>query len=486
MRLDALITDGAEIAPSLAEMEIGGLTADSCKVKPGFLFAALPGVNVDGAKFIPKALEKGAVAVLTSLPADHARYVHADNPRLALARAAARFYSHQPETVVAVTGTNGKTSVVSFVRQIWLTHGLTAASLGTVGVETPTDVSDVEDIAHTTPDPVTLQKVLDQLGQRKVTHAAIEASSHGLAQYRLDGVRLTTAAFTNISRDHLDYHDTFDDYFAQKMRLFTDLLHPGAIAVIDADTDEAARVIDVAEAHGLCAYTVGRNGKNLRLVSSEPQGFSQHLTVEVEESQHELSLPLVGDFQVSNALVAAGLTIVSSGIDACSVLRSLENLTGARGRLDLVSRTADGVPVIVDYSHTPGALVTALQTLRPYVDNRLQVVFGAGGDRDPGKRAQMGAAARKHADVIWITDDNPRTEVPGQIRAAILEGCPGAIEVADRREAIHGAIAKAQTGDVILIAGKGHEEYQEIGTERIHFSDHQEVLAAIGESDADG
>ncbi|NNF76571.1 MAG: UDP-N-acetylmuramoyl-L-alanyl-D-glutamate--2,6-diaminopimelate ligase [Rhizobiales bacterium] len=480
MRLDALITDDAEVAPSVAGVEIGGITCDSRDVKPGYLFAALPGVNVDGAKFIPSALEKGAVAILSREAGPDDRFVQANNPRQVLAHAAARFYSHQPETIVAVTGTNGKTSVVSFVRQIWQSQGIRAASLGTVGVEIPGDLAAVEEIERTTPDPVQLQKVLDELGQLKITHAALEASSHGLAQFRLDGVRLAAGAFTNISRDHLDYHESFEDYFAQKMRLFSELLGPGGAAVVDADTPQAAEVLKVAKARGLSCFTVGRAGQDLKLVSAKRRGFGQHLKVRSQGEIHELYLPLVGDFQVSNALVAAGLVLAVNNGGAASVLRSLENLTGAVGRLDMVGQTDAGVPVYVDYAHTPEALSTVLKSLKPYASNRLSVVFGAGGDRDPGKRVQMGQAACEGADLVYVTDDNPRTEDPAAIRASVLEGCPGAIEVAGRREAINRALADAQEGDVLLIAGKGHEDYQEVGTEKLHFSDHEEVLSALG------
>ncbi|MEM8647249.1 MAG: UDP-N-acetylmuramoyl-L-alanyl-D-glutamate--2,6-diaminopimelate ligase [Pseudomonadota bacterium] len=480
MRLHALITDDAKVAPSVADVEIGGITCDSREVQPGYLFAALPGVNVDGAKFIPSALEKGAAAILTREQGSDDRFVQADNPRQVLAHAAARFYSNQPETVVAVTGTNGKTSVVSFVRQIWQSQGIRAASLGTVGVEVPDDMDDVEQIAHTTPDPVQLQKVLDQLGQLKITHAALEASSHGLAQHRLDGVRLSAGAFTNISRDHLDYHETFEDYFAQKMRLFAELLGPGAAAVIDADGDHAAEVVKIAEDRGLTCLTVGKAGKDLRLVSSDRHGLGQHLKVEAQGEVYDIYLPLVGDFQVSNALVAAGLILAVSNGDAASVLPALENLTGAVGRLDMVAQTPEGVPVYVDYSHTPEALETALAALKPYASKTLSVVFGAGGDRDPGKRIQMGKAAAEGAGKVYVTDDNPRTEDPAAIRAMVLEGCPGAVEVADRRQAIRRALAEAEEGDVVLVAGKGHEDYQEVGTEKLHFSDHEEIRAALG------
>ncbi len=479
MKLNQLLLNDVEVSSALADAEIDGITADSRDVKPGYLFAALPGVNVDGARFIPSALEKGAVAVLTSENDADDRFLHAENPRQVLARAAARFYSSQPESVVAVTGTNGKTSVVSFVRQLWRSQGIMAASIGTVGVEVPPEMDPVDDIGHTTPDPVTLQRVLDQIGQRKIHHAAIEASSHGLAQYRLDGVRLTGGAFTNITRDHLDYHESFEEYFDQKMRLFRELLQPGAVAVVDADTPEAAEVIRICRERGLNTVTVGEKGEELRLLSAVPVGFAQHLRIAAEGETFDVYLPLAGHFQVSNALVAAGLVMAVSGISAGSLLPALQNLTGAKGRLELVAHTASGAPVFVDYSHTPDALETALKALRPYASGKLRVVIGAGGDRDPGKREMMGKAAAEFADVVYVTDDNPRTEDPAAIRKTVQKGCPDAANIADRAEAIRAAIIDTREGDLVLVAGKGHELYQEIGTERLPFSDHDVINAVL-------
>lgn len=481
MRLDALTNSDINLAGLSGETDVTGITCDSRQVEPGYLFAALPGVQVDGAKFIEQAFANGAVAALSTAKSSDPRVIAVDNPRQIFSRIAARFYKAQPEIAVAVTGTNGKTSVVAFVRQIWEALGLRAASMGTVGVVGP---DGPEPLVHTTPDPVTLHKVLADLAQRKVSHVALEASSHGLAQHRLDGVRFTAGAFTNLSRDHLDYHVDFEDYFSAKLRLFSELLMPGSTAVVNADFQDAGRVIEVSKTRGLNVVTVGEGGIDLKLLSSEPQGQGQKLVIEGDGAHLEVYLPLIGAFQASNALVAAGLVIASGHNDVRSVLLALENLKGAKGRLELVGTTGKGALVIVDYAHTPDALATALQTLRPYVTGRLHVVIGAGGDRDPGKRPQMGAAANEFADVAYVTDDNPRTEDPAEIRKAVLSGCPGATEIGDRREAIYHVIAKGCEGDIILIAGKGHEPGQTIGTETIPFSDHEEVLAAIAAGDS--
>ncbi|MGI9482508.1 MAG: UDP-N-acetylmuramoyl-L-alanyl-D-glutamate--2,6-diaminopimelate ligase [Hyphomicrobiales bacterium] len=476
MRLDALTNCDVQLSSLSGETDVKGITCDSRTVEPGYLFAALPGLQVDGAKFIEQAFERGAVAALSETESADPRILSVDNPRLVFSRIAARFFQAQPDIAVAVTGTNGKTSVVAFVRQIWASLGLRSASMGTVGVVGP---DGPEPLLHTTPDPVTLHKVLASLAERKVSHVALEASSHGLVQHRLDGVRFTAGAFTNLSRDHLDYHKDFEEYFAAKLRLFTELLTPGSAAVVNADFEDAVRVIQASKKRGLNILTVGERGADLKLISCEPHGQGQSLVIEAGEARHDVYLPLIGAFQVSNALVVAGLVIGAGHSDVRAVLLALENLKGAKGRLDLVGTTHKGALVLVDYAHTPDALATALQTLRPYVNGKLHVVIGAGGDRDPGKRPQMGAAAAKYADLAYITDDNPRTEEPALIRKAVLEGCPDAVEIGDRREAIFHVVAQGNEGDIILIAGKGHEPGQTIGTKTIPFSDHDEVLAAI-------
>ena len=481
MTLGDLIWPEAAVPASWLSLPISGLASDSRAVKPGDLFVALPGVSTDGSHFIADAIARGAAAVLVpagSIPEGlSAPVVEAADPRHKLALIAARFYALQPQTVVAVTGTNGKTSVASFVRQIWTARGHCAASIGTVGVVGP---QGTQSVAHTTPDPIELHRILARLTGEGVTHAALEASSHGLQQRRLDGVQLTAAAFTNISRDHLDYHVTFDDYLAQKLRLFRELLGPGDTAVVDVDSDAGRQIGEEAKARGLKVIGVGRAGETLQLVSSERDGFGQNLLIEHDGEDHRVRLPLVGDFQASNALVAAGL-VMAGGERAEDVLPLLERLQGARGRLDLAGTTQSGAPIFIDYAHTPDALDKALAALRPYVAERLVVVFGCGGDRDRGKRPEMGAVAAVSADVAIVTDDNPRSEDPASIRKAILAAAPGAIEIGDRGAAIRAAVSGLRQGDVLLVAGKGHETGQTIGTAVIPFSDHDAVLAALRE-----
>lgn len=461
-----------------------GLTADSRAVKPGYLFAALPGTTMDGAKFLPQAFAAGAVAAIAAAGtvSDKGPVIAVDNPRRAFALAAARFHDEQPELAVAVTGTNGKTSVASFTREIWQAMGFRAASIGTIGIVGP---SGAAGLSHTTPDPVQLHEAIAALAQDHVKHLVLEASSHGLAQYRLDGVRLSAGAFTNLSRDHLDYHATVDEYFDAKMRLFDELLPQGAPAVFNADSDRAAEVERRANARGLRPFGVGHAGEGLKLVSSQREGFGHKILVQAPEREHRIYLPLVGDFQLSNALVAAGLVIATGGEEALA-LHALELLRGAKGRLELVGRTKDGSPVFVDYAHTPDALENALAALRPYTKGKLVAVFGAGGDRDRGKRPLMGAAATKFADRVIVTDDNPRTEDAGAIRAAVLAAAPGAAEIGNRAKAIAAAVAGLEAGDVLLVAGKGHEEGQTIGKETIPFSDHEAVAHALRGEDYHG
>jgi len=481
MTLGELIGPEAKLPASWAAVPIAGLAADSRQVEPGYLFAALPGVNTDGARFIATALERGAAAILTAdgttLPKTETPIVTGHDPRRLLALIAARFYGQQPETEVAVTGTNGKTSVASFVRQLWAGQGFRAASLGTVGVVTP---SGTQTLRHTTPDPIELHALLAGLAHEGVTHLALEVSSHGLQQRRIDGVTLAAGAFTNISRDHLDYHASFGDYFAQKLRLFRELLPPGATAVVDMDSEGRDQVAEVARARGLELITVGRAGETLRLAGDEIDGFSQSLIIEHDGKRHNVRLPLVGGFQASNALVAAGLCL-ATGSSADDVLPLLADLKGARGRLDLAGTAKDGAPIFIDYAHTPDALAKALDALRPYVESRLVVVFGCGGDRDKGKRPQMGAAAVEKADFAIVTDDNPRGEEPAQIRREILAAAPGATEIGDRGQAIAEAVAMLRRGDVLLVAGKGHETGQTIGATVIPFSDHDAVSAALAD-----
>jgi UDP-N-acetylmuramoyl-L-alanyl-D-glutamate--2,6-diaminopimelate ligase len=482
MTLAELMGPEARLPAPWGAVPILGLTADSRAVKPGFLFAALPGTHTDGSKFIADALARGAAAILVpqgGAPERATTPVLEDaDPRHRLALIASRFFAAQPETVVAVTGTNGKTSVASFVRQLWEGQGIPSASLGTIGVVSPNGTTKLN---HTTPDPIELHTILAELAKDGVTHLAFEASSHGLEQRRLDGVHLAAAAFTNITRDHLDYHANFEDYFEVKLRLFRELLPPGAPAIVDVDSEGGRRVAEIAKSRGQKLITVGGAGETLRLVSAKRDGFAQRLVVGHEGKSYEVKLPLVGDFQAANALVAAGLVIATGG-DPARVIKALANLRGAKGRLDPAGTTKSGAPIFVDYAHTPDALAKALQALRPYVKARLVVVFGCGGDRDKGKRPEMGAAAAANADSVIITDDNPRGEEPAAIRRAILAAAPNVVEIGDRATAINQAIQGLNAGDVLLVAGKGHETGQIVGDKVIPFSDHDAVAAALGEA----
>ena len=465
---------------AFATRVVEGLCADSRKVKPGDVFFALAGARGDGLAFVAQAVERGAGAIVADrapppLPAG-VPYLRVADARAALALAAARLYQRQPETIVAVTGTSGKTSVAAFARQIWARLGFEAASVGTIGiVSRETNVYG----SLTTPDPVALHKALDELARAGVTHLAIEASSHGLDQKRLDGVRLAAGAFTNLSRDHLDYHATPEAYLAAKLRLFRELLAPGAPAVIDvdADADVAAQVVEAAQRRGLKVFTVGGKGEAIRVKSASRDGLATRLELEYGGRQWRARLPLPGDFQVSNALVAAGLCLATGG-EPGAVFEALEGLSGAPGRLEQVG-ARHGAPVFVDYAHKPDALDKALATLRPLAANRLIVVFGCGGERDAGKRATMGEIAARRADVVIVTDDNPRSEDPAAIRAAILAGAPGAIEIGDRGQAIRAAVAMLGAGDALVIAGKGHETGQIVGDRTLPFSDHEVARAAL-------
>jgi UDP-N-acetylmuramoyl-L-alanyl-D-glutamate--2,6-diaminopimelate ligase len=481
MKLREILPPDAEFDPRHAALDVGGVTADSRALKRGDAFVAIAGTKADGSRFIAPAIAAGAVAIITEQPPaaplpDGVACVHVPNARRALSLIAARFYPRQPRTIAAVTGTSGKTSVAAFTRQIWSALGHRAASIGTVGIVSPRGETYG---SLTTPDPVDLHRSIDALAGDGVTHLAIEASSHGLDQFRLDGLRLAAGGFTNITRDHLDYHLNFEAYLAAKLRLFEALLPPGAAAVVDVDHDHAGAVVEAAKAHALSIVGVGRNGTGIRLVEAKIDGFTQTLALTYGGKDFRVRLPLVGEFQVENALVAAGLAIATGG-DADAVFPALENLAGAKGRLELVGAN-QGAPIFVDYAHKPDALAKALDALRPYVTGKLVVVFGAGGDRDRGKRPLMGAVAADKADRIIVTDDNPRSEDAALIRAAILAEARGAAEIGDRREAIRAAIAELRHGDVLLIAGKGHETGQIIGDRVVPFSDHEAVAAALKE-----
>jgi len=477
MKLADLPLENARFDPRFAALTLGGIASDSRKVKPGDLFVAVPGTKADGLSFVPAALANGAAVVMAerspALPADVA-FIEVDDVRRALARAAAAFFPRQPATIAAVTGTSGKTSVAAFTRQIWQALGLQAASLGTIGVVSPRGETYG---SLTTPDPIGLHRTLDMLAREGVTHLALEASSHGLDQRRLDGVRIAAGAFTNLSRDHLDYHPTIEAYLAAKIRLFDTLLAPNGTAVIGVDDCYAGQVADAVRRRGLRLMTVGVNGEDIKLMGGAIEGFAQVVTLVHANRPYTIRLPLVGAFQVENAAIAAGLVIATGG-DPARVFAALENLQGAKGRLELVGRR-NGAPIFIDYAHKPDALKKTLEALRPYASGRLVVVFGAGGDRDAGKRPIMGRIAHANADRVIVTDDNPRSEDASRIRAAILAATPGATEIGDRGEAIRAGIAELKAGDVLVIAGKGHETGQIVGDRVLPFSDHEAVAKAL-------
>jgi UDP-N-acetylmuramoyl-L-alanyl-D-glutamate--2,6-diaminopimelate ligase len=442
--------------------EVTGFAIDHRKVAPGTVFGAFQGTQVNGEDFIPAAVTAGAVAVVARPEAQVAGADHLADPwpRRAFARLAAQFFKPVPEVVVAVTGTNGKTSTAEMTRQIWRLLGHRAASIGTLGVTTPEESAST---GLTTPDIVTFLGNMTGLAREGVTHVAYEASSHGLSQYRNEGLPVAAGAFTNLSRDHLDYHADMEDYFAAKMRLFGEVVQDGGIAVIWADDVWSARAVEAAHERGLRLITVGENGETLRLLSRSPSQLGQVLEIEHEGQAHEITLPLIGAYQAANALVAAGLVLATGEGEPTAVFDALGRLQPVRGRLERAAILANGAPVYVDYAHTPDALVVAIEALRPHRTGRLIVVFGAGGDRDRGKRAEMGQVAASHADLVIVTDDNPRGEDAGQIRRDVLAGARGAREIGDRRAAIAAAIAETGAHDVVLIAGKGHEQGQIIG-----------------------
>ena len=471
------------------EARITGVSLDSHSVRSGHLFAALPGTRVHGARFVPAALRAGAAAVLTDRAGAQTAHaalaeaavpvVVAEDPHQALAHAAALWFGAQPEMMVAVTGTNGKTSVASFTRQIWVALGHPAANLGTTGVEGDFSAP----LAHTTPDPVTLHRLLAEMVADGIGHAAMEASSHGLAQRRLDGVRLRAAAFTNLSQDHLDYHDSLSDYFDAKARLFARVLPEDGVAVINMEDAQAEAMAAIAQARGQEVLQVGRAEEaDLRLRAQRFDTTGQELRFEWRGQSHQIRLGLIGGFQAENVLIAAGLS-VACGDAPADVFDVLHRLVTVRGRMQHVATRTNGAPVFVDYAHTPAALGTALTALRPHVMGRIVVVFGAGGDRDRGKRPLMGQAAAAHADLVYVTDDNPRSEAPEAIRAQILQGCPAAMDVGDRAEAILRGVYALGPGDALLIAGKGHETGQIVGDDIYPFDDAEQASVAVAALD---
>lgn len=468
---------------------LSGITADSRAVRAGMLFAALPGTLTHGATYIPAVLDQGAAAVLTDaagarmaaevLADTDVALVVAEDPRAALACAAALWFGAQPEVMVAVTGTNGKTSVATFARQIWAALGREAINIGTTGIEGAWTAPS----SHTTPDAVTLQKLLAAAAAGGVTHAAMEASSHGIDQRRLDGVRLRAGGFTNLTQDHLDYHGTMVAYFEAKAQLFTRLLPEDGVAVVNLDGAKGSEMAELALNRGLRVLTVGKGqGADLQIAATRPDATGQEVRYLWQGRAFQTRLALIGAFQAENVAVAAGL-VIAAGEAPEAVLGVLPRLTGVRGRMQLAATRRNGAAVYVDYAHTPDAIETALRALRPHVMGRIVVVFGAGGDRDRTKRPLMGEAARKCADVLYVTDDNPRTEDPASIRRAILEACPEAHEVGDRAEAILRAVDALLPGDALLIAGKGHESGQIVGTDVYPFDDVEQASVAVAALD---
>ena len=448
---------------------VTGFAIDHRKVAPGTVFGAFEGMQVNGEDFIPAAIAGGAIAVVARPQAvvEGAVHIVSDTPRATFARLAAQFFAPFPATAIAVTGTNGKTSTVELTRQLWRMAGHHAASIGTLGVTTADDRTTT---GLTTPDIVTFLSNVGGLAREGVTHLAFEASSHGLSQYRTEGMPVRAAAFTNLSRDHLDYHRDMADYFTAKLRLFSEVLDADGAAVVWADDGQADRVIDLARERGNRVITVGERGETLRLVSRDPTLLGQGLVIEAEGRLHKVMLPLIGAYQAANALTAAGLVIATGG-DVTATLAALARLQPVRGRLERAAITRAGSPVYVDYAHTPDAIEAAIAALKPHAAGRLIALIGAGGDRDPGKRAPMGEVAVAQADLVIVTDDNPRGEDPAAIRAQVMEGAVGATEIGDRREAIAAAIAAAGPQDIVLLTGKGHEQGQIVGDLVLPFDD---------------
>jgi UDP-N-acetylmuramoyl-L-alanyl-D-glutamate--2,6-diaminopimelate ligase len=478
--------DGALGDAGIGDLTITGLAADSRKAQPGFLFAALPGTRANGRGFIADAIQRGAVAVLaedgTDLAPGEARvalFTH-PNPRREYARLAARFYAPQPAAIAAVTGTNGKSSTAEFTRQIWTGAGHAAASLGTLGLIAP---GRTREGGLTTPDPAELHADLQALARSGVEHLAIEASSHGLDQFRLDGLKVSAAAFTNLTRDHLDYHGTMERYRAAKLRLFAELLEPTGAAVINADDPYGAAMMEAARSRGATLLTYGRAGADLKLLDTRPLASGQALLLEVMGSRVQTVLPLIGEFQAMNALAALGLAI-GTGVMLADAVVLLATLKGARGRVEHAASLRSGAAVYVDYAHTPDALERVLLALRPHASGKLAVVFGCGGDRDKGKRPLMGAIAARLADRVYVTDDNPRSEDAAAIRRDVLEGAPSARDFDDRERAIYAAVEDLRAGDILVLAGKGHEQGQIVGTRVLPFDDAEVARRAVREVSA--
>jgi len=481
MKLENIAQLNLEIPEEIAKLDVSSLAASSADVVSGSLFFGLLGTNVDGAKYTPQAQASGAVAAVVSNASEVGDVTipvwRCEDPRRILAYIAAQFYSKQPAIIGAVTGTAGKTSVATFLRQIWEADNQVAASLGTTGVVAPGR----DDYGNlTTPDPISLHKLLDELESDGITHASMEASSHGLDQRRLDGVRLSVGGFTNLGRDHLDYHETIEEYLEAKMLLFKERLPKDAPAVIFADDPFSQAAIDAAKQGGCQILTVGRGGDYISLKKVEHLQFGQTVELAHAGKHYRVEFPLAGDFQIANGLVASGMAI-ATGTSPEVAFKALENLKGASGRLELVGKSEKGAPIYVDYAHKPEALENVLTSLRPFTSGRIVLAFGCGGDRDPGKREVMGEIASRLADAVIVTDDNPRTEDPSKIRTTIMKACAGAVEIGDRGEAIKYGCELLEEGDCFVVAGKGHEPGQIVGDKILPFSDHDAIRDVLKE-----
>lgn len=475
MKLSSLI---APDSVSSGDPDITALTADSRQVKPGSLFAALPGTVADGRDYIDNAIANGASAVLSTRGLDiSVPYIADDEPRLRYSQLAARLHSGQPETLVAMTGTNGKSSTVEFLRQIWAYAGKQAACFGTLGVQAP---SGYRPLKHTTPDAVALHQTLSSLAKDGVTHAAMEASSHGLKQYRMDAVKVTASGFSNLTQDHFDYHPDVDDYFNCKARLFMELTPEDAPVVINVNDEYGQKLAAMCAERGQLVMRVGWMGEDIRIDEITPRSASQTLQLVLQGERHKIELPLAGEFQALNAVSALGLAIVTD-VSIDKALEALESLTGVAGRMERVGQTRNGAPIFVDFAHTEDGLDKLLRSVRPHTMGRIVIVFGCGGDRDPDKRLKMGQIAAKLADHVIVTDDNPRTEDAGSIRTAVMLGCPDANEIGDRASAIRAGIAMLGSSDCLVIAGKGHEQGQIVGDKVIPFSDVEQARAVLSE-----
>jgi UDP-N-acetylmuramoyl-L-alanyl-D-glutamate--2,6-diaminopimelate ligase len=478
MKLSDLFPDAA--SHGSRDLDIAGLTADSRQVRPGFVFAALQGVVAHGRDFVAQAKANGAVAILSEgdLGAEPGLpHIVVDNARAAFALAASRFYPRRPEVLVGVTGTNGKSSTVDFLRQIWAHSGKASASLGTLGAIWD---GQVRDLGHTTADPVQIHQTLQMLAEEGVTHAAMEVSSHGLAQHRAEGLSFAAGAFTNLTQDHLDYHNTMEAYREAKVKLWG-LVREGGIAAINADSSEGEAFAAAAKARGLTVVGAGWRAGDDGLKISEilPHPASQTLVLKWRGANSKIELPLIGEFQALNAVMAA---VIALGLDNdhAAVFEAMARLMPIKGRMEHIGQSASGGHVFVDYAHTPDGLDVLLRAARPHAPGRVIVVFGCGGDRDQGKRAKMGAIAKRFADVVIVTDDNPRSEEPARIRAQILEGASGAMEIGDRGQAIREAVSMLRAGDALMIAGKGHETGQIVQGVVHPFSDQDVARAALG------